>query len=508
MAFGGMLGSTFTFVFEMQMENLQDADRFYYLSRVQGLNLLNELENNSFAELVMRNTDLGDDGLDRAARATSSPRPTMPTLEMDISRSSSAPIRPGTTRSSSALSPSWWSATMPTATAIAEYIRVQRQRALVIGGTDERRHDRRRRRRRRDLGHGGNDTHRGRLRRRQGPWRRRRRHHHQRRHRHRRGRLPARRRRQRRHPRRLGPGADLRQRRATTSSSPARTARRPSAAPATTSSSAATGGDFLLGNEGDDWIEGGQRFDTLAGENSELFFNSTIIGHDVLNGGSGDTDYDGESGDDIMFQARRHPAQRTAWPASTGRSTRATAEAANSDLGIPIFDNQEAFILRDRFDLVEGLSGWKHNDILTGRSRGREHAGRGDRHGRHPGSELAARLLLQRPACRRTSRSSTASTNWWRTASVSRSVDAQGQPVLDENGNPELIVLDTSDASDIILGGGGSDTIKGFAGNDIIDGDKWLNVRIRIVKDGVTYTADGMTGKVYLRVATMPTALR
>ena len=41
--------------------------------------------------------------------------------------------------------------------------------------------------------------------------------------------------------------------------------------------------------------------------------------------------------------------------------------AANSDLGIPIFDTQEAFILRDRFDLVEGLSGWKHNDVLTGR---------------------------------------------------------------------------------------------------------------------------------------------
>lgn len=39
---------------------------------------------------------------------------------------------------------------------------------------------------------------------------------------------------------------------------------------------------------------------------------------------------------------------------------------ANSDLGIPIFVNQQEFILRDRFDLVEGLSGWKHDDILTG----------------------------------------------------------------------------------------------------------------------------------------------
>ena len=57
MAFGGMLGSTFTFVFENQLEKLQEGDRFYYLSRTQGLNLLNELEADSFAELVMRNTD-------------------------------------------------------------------------------------------------------------------------------------------------------------------------------------------------------------------------------------------------------------------------------------------------------------------------------------------------------------------------------------------------------------------------------------------------------------------
>jgi hypothetical protein len=48
-------------VFETQMEMLQDGDRFYYLSRVQGLNL-NELEANSFSALVMRNSDLGDEG--------------------------------------------------------------------------------------------------------------------------------------------------------------------------------------------------------------------------------------------------------------------------------------------------------------------------------------------------------------------------------------------------------------------------------------------------------------
>ncbi|MDZ4280055.1 MAG: peroxidase family protein [Hydrogenophaga sp.] len=56
--FGGMLGSTFNFVFEEQMEKLQNADRFYYLERSAGLNFVTELENNSFAKMVMAATDI------------------------------------------------------------------------------------------------------------------------------------------------------------------------------------------------------------------------------------------------------------------------------------------------------------------------------------------------------------------------------------------------------------------------------------------------------------------
>src|SRR4029453_13718642 len=43
MPFGGLLGSTFNFVFETQMEKLQNGDRFYYLERTAGLNFLTEL---------------------------------------------------------------------------------------------------------------------------------------------------------------------------------------------------------------------------------------------------------------------------------------------------------------------------------------------------------------------------------------------------------------------------------------------------------------------------------
>ena len=58
--FGGMLGTTFNYVFEFQMESLQFGDRFYYLTRTQGTNFLNNLEPNTFADIVMRNTDLSD----------------------------------------------------------------------------------------------------------------------------------------------------------------------------------------------------------------------------------------------------------------------------------------------------------------------------------------------------------------------------------------------------------------------------------------------------------------
>lgn len=58
--FGGMLGTTFGFIFEYQLEQLQNDDRFYYLSRVQGLNMLDALEANTFADIVMRNSALSD----------------------------------------------------------------------------------------------------------------------------------------------------------------------------------------------------------------------------------------------------------------------------------------------------------------------------------------------------------------------------------------------------------------------------------------------------------------
>ncbi len=55
--FGGLLGSTFNYVFQTQLEKLQDGDRFYYLFRTPGMNLRTQLEGNSFSELIQRNTE-------------------------------------------------------------------------------------------------------------------------------------------------------------------------------------------------------------------------------------------------------------------------------------------------------------------------------------------------------------------------------------------------------------------------------------------------------------------
>src|SRR3954471_21556233 len=56
--FGGLLGTTFNYVFENQLTDLQNGDRIYYLARTPGMNLRTQLEGNSFAELMMRNTNV------------------------------------------------------------------------------------------------------------------------------------------------------------------------------------------------------------------------------------------------------------------------------------------------------------------------------------------------------------------------------------------------------------------------------------------------------------------
>jgi Ca2+-binding RTX toxin-like protein len=50
---GGMLGSTFDFIFAMQFLDLQNGDRFYYLNRLAG-NLIDQIEGQTFTDLMQQ----------------------------------------------------------------------------------------------------------------------------------------------------------------------------------------------------------------------------------------------------------------------------------------------------------------------------------------------------------------------------------------------------------------------------------------------------------------------
>src|SRR5215510_11257537 len=53
---GSLVGTTFELIFRVQLENLQDADRLYYLPRIEGLHYSDQIENNTFADMIQ--TDL------------------------------------------------------------------------------------------------------------------------------------------------------------------------------------------------------------------------------------------------------------------------------------------------------------------------------------------------------------------------------------------------------------------------------------------------------------------
>jgi Ca2+-binding RTX toxin-like protein len=470
--FGGQLGSTFNFVFEYQMEHLQNGDRFYYLSRTQGMNLLNLLEPNTFADMIMRNTDLGD----LHATHLSAEIMEVPDMILELDplvrqeNYSGDPLLDGTDPADrSLLDPEHddpvLQALDPKVLRVIGDVRLDEfgnpvldadghvitdgnilkfsgGEHVVLGGTEG--NDKIYGDKGIDTlwGDGGNDY--------------------------------------------LNPGMESDQ---VFGGDGDDIIEDPfgddflrgeagddvivngsgldllfggegqdfiMAVTDTTEVFAGPGNDFILGgtapdvlmgNEGDDWIEGGEGFDSLSGENSELFFNSPIVGHDILNGQGNDTDYDGENGDDIMFQGpgiqRNNGMDGFDWAIHLG-----DPNGADSDLGIRPFDTREALILRDRFDSVEGLSGWTQDDILTG----------------------AARPILGENF-----------TDALTQAGVDR-IQGMREFLGVAPGAATDIVFesDVNIGGEIILGGAGSDRITGNLGNDILDGDAWLNVRISV----------------------------
>jgi len=455
MPFGGMLGSTFTAVFEAQMEALQDGDRFYYLTRTQGQNFLNELEENSFSKMLLANTSLADPGAD-GIRGTEDDVVrhhigvdsfARYDFVLEVNQANQLIDDPvGNDPVLEGLGMGKVVRDDPTTSEVeTNYIRVTGGEHLAVGGTNGN-----------DTiitsdgddgiwgddgddfiesgfgvdlvnGGGGNDII-------------------------------------------LDSGDEGDFLKGEGGDDVMASANGLDVLMGGTGkdviflgvdSSEVFGGsgddfimggagaDFLLGNEGDDWMEADGGFDTTAGDNSELFFNSKIIGHDVMFAGSDEHDFDAESGDDIMVQGesvmRNEGMFGFDWVSYKG-----VAIDAYADMRIKIFTTDEEDILRNRFDKVEGLSGWQMNDTLIGDDRVA------------PGTGEGAEAEL-----------------------FNDGLDQAGIDRID--GLSDLVTLLNGEEfwenGNIIMGGGGSDLITGNGGDDIIDGDRWLNVRIRITGD-------------------------
>ena len=490
--FGGMLGSTFNAVFELQMENLQDGDRLYYLTRTQGQNLLTSLEQNSFAKLIMANTDLslpGADGIrgtadDEVPRHIGVDAFALYDFTLEINAANQAdyngaaagkdpsgidPVLEGLglgkvqrDNPNTVLDESPADTSADQSGATGHYLRFTGGEHIVVGGTQgndtiitdfgddgiwgDAGDDRIESGAGVDLVNGGmgndiitdtgdvtdflkgdegddviassggiGDILMG------------------------------------------GSGQDVIY-----------------AGVDSTEVFAGAGNDFvlggegvdnLLGNEGDDWIEGAGGFDTISGDNSDLFFDSTIKGHDVMFSGNEEQDFDAESGDDIMVQGesviRNEGMFGFDWAIYKGM-----AFGADADLRTPIFTTEQDDILRNRFDKVEAMSGWEHNDRLLGDDR-------------VEGVPDAGAI--------------TATTEgvFFNDELTQSGVDriAGLRQLLGLAANPSGADTVAFTGGNILLGGGGSDTLQGNGGNDVLDGDQWLNVRIRLTAAGQDNTA-------------------
>ncbi|MGF6203552.1 peroxidase family protein [Pseudomonas laurylsulfatiphila] len=428
--FGGMLGSTFNFVFENQLEKLQDGDRFYYLERTSGLSMNAELESNSFAKLIMANTSathlpglvFSDPGfyleVDQGKQFNEglvSVDPLGPNGEQVVFRDN--PLTVG---------------------ADTNYIRYNGAEHIVLGGTDNA-----------DIlissegddtvwGDGGNDRIDGgdgndQL--------------------------------------RGGAGDDI-----ITDTGGDDNIQGGDGNDVLhggnginliiggfgndfivtgEDASEAIGGqgnDFILGskaneqdmgNEGDDWIEKGTS-DGAPGDNFDPLGNDPVIGHDVYIGGNENDKFNGEGGDDIMVGSlgmgdRYIGGSGYDWATFKDLAQGVSIDYSDRFFDVPPMPGSGASALV-RFDIMEGLSGSSHGDFL-----------RGD-------NEDATSLP---------------------TAGATGSVLTNISLI---DGLAGLLPVGATffDGGNIILGGSGSDLIEGRGGDDIIDGDKWLNVRISV----------------------------
>jgi Ca2+-binding RTX toxin-like protein len=245
---------------------------------------------------------------------------------------------------------------------------------------------------------------------------------------------------------------------------------------------AGAGEDAVFGDGGDDWEEGGDSPDLLIGDSSNLFFldDSQKPGHDILIGQGGDDDYDFEGGDDIGVAGPgiEKIAGGSGYDWEIGLED---PQAQNADLDLPILVADILDVaVRDRYNEVEALSGGKLNDTLRGDDRVPTVVGGAGFTGCNAldqaGLDRIAGLDALVPPLNTPLQTVI-------DASVSKDcpvLQDAVQPAPGQTMAEALAAARVWGDGNILLAGGGSDLIEGRGADDIIDGDRYVNVRLSV----------------------------
>ncbi|MCB5274949.1 Leukotoxin [Arthrobacter sp. SO5] len=230
---------------------------------------------------------------------------------------------------------------------------------------------------------------------------------------------------------------------------------------------AGDGADAVFGDGGDDWIQGGSGQDLLIGDHGAPFFDDpaqTKPGNDVFIGQVGENDYDAEGGDDVMTS--NSAVDRYAGSAGFDWATHQYDTVAADDdmninqnlVGVPL----PIVVNRDRWQEVEGNSGSKFDDVIRGDNAVPSTVG---------GAGFSGCDVLDQAGIDRV-------------AGLSAILPVPSTPLgpvaaLSPMGACPLSGPVWGDGN-ILIGGLGSDKIEGRGGNDVIDGDRYLKVRISV----------------------------
>ncbi|WP_223257141.1 peroxidase family protein [Arthrobacter globiformis] len=225
--------------------------------------------------------------------------------------------------------------------------------------------------------------------------------------------------------------------------------------------------DAAFGDSGDDWEEGGDQPDLMQGDSGNLFFldDSQKPGHDILIGQGGDDDYDMEGGDDIGLGGpgieKVAGASGYDWEIGLG-----DPQPQNLDLDLPLVPLDILTVdVRDKFNEVEAASGWKFDDKIRGDDVVPSAVG--------GGGFIGCNVLDQEGLNRITGLDA-----------LVPDLDTSADAVIAASASKDCPLLTPGSlvwgAGNVLLGGGGSDEIEGRGGDDVIDGDAYLSVRLSV----------------------------